>query len=592
MANAPSSSGASGGASAYNASSKFAGASGSWEFGDPARQEVRLAGVVDTPTDTDTLGFAPYVAAVATFLKSPRTQPPFTISVEGSWGSGKSSFLKQLKRELGADARVIEFNAWQQDKQEALWAAFALEFVQQLEKSTSCVPRQLARLALLRKRFSWRRATPRLLQAALLFAALAIALVIAVRALREAGGVDALIRDVAPDKEETVLGNVLRRLTAGGSVIGILAVAGVFVQKVAEIVGNPLKLELRKYLSEPDYKGQVAFASEFHRDFALIVDAYAEDQRVYVFIDDLDRCEVPKAADLVQAMHVLMASESKQLIFVLAIDRDIVAAALASKYESLIPYLAAMRTVDDAALTDAQRTARIGLDYGHDFLEKLIQLPFRVPQPAPANVGSLLDSLEFAKEEDRVRFDAPSSEVPRQLIEVVDGSDSNRMRDIVATLAPALDYNPRRIKQFVGMLRLQAYIAGATGLIAEDDQPEEDTSKRTLLTLEQLGKFVALSLRWPRLVADIEQRRDLLRSLQLFAWNVAGAKDSLVVRWANDPEILPFFRLAAPSPAVAPDDAPQRYRLDTVDVELLLRVSPPRVVSAASPSSEAPPRMA
>ncbi|MDB4883216.1 MAG: family P-loop domain protein [Gemmatimonadetes bacterium] len=538
------------------------------------RETVHLDGVVDAPTSIDTLGFAPYVSAVATYLRAERTQPPFTLSIEGSWGSGKSSFLKQLRQELGAEARVIEFNAWRHDKQEALWAAFALDFIEQLERTSDWRSRLAARAALLNKRFSWKRAAPRLLQAAMLLVVLIVAVMVAVRLVQAPGGLESLITAVAPASNASVLGGILRRLVAGGGIVGLLAAGGVFVKKVAEIVGNPLKLELRRYLSEPDYIGHVAFAEQFHRDFAFIVDAYARRGRVYVFIDDLDRCEVPKAAELVQAMHVLMASESKQLIFVLAIDRDIVAAALAAKYEALIPYLAAMHSTDalasvggDAAA--ALRKARVGLDYGHDFLEKLIQLPFRVPEPAPQNVDRLLDSLDFAA---ATREAPEESAVPRSVMEVVDGADSLRVRNIVTTLASALEYNPRRIKQFVSMLRLQAFIAGATGLIAESDASEE---VRDLITLEQLGKFVAISLRWPRLVADIEKDRGLLARLQQHAWTSVVNPDPLLARWANEDALIDFLRLGADS--TRNDEAEiGRYRLDTVQVNTLLRVSPPR----------------
>ena len=53
--------------------------------------------VSDQPSRMDTLGFKPYVEAVAVFLTHSGTQPPLTLSVEGAWGSGKSSFMLQLQ---------------------------------------------------------------------------------------------------------------------------------------------------------------------------------------------------------------------------------------------------------------------------------------------------------------------------------------------------------------------------------------------------------------------------------------------------------------------------------------------------------------
>jgi len=50
-----------------------------------------------------------------------------------------------------------------------------------------------------------------------------------------------------------------------------------------------------------------------------------------VFIDDLDRCEVPKAADLMQAIN-LMIGDGSPLFFIIGLDRGKVAASIAFKY--------------------------------------------------------------------------------------------------------------------------------------------------------------------------------------------------------------------------------------------------------------------
>lgn len=81
--------------------------------------------------DKDKLGFKPYVEVVARFLTHEKTELPLTLSVEGEWGSGKSSFLLQLKNEIeriykdkGKEkAFIVEFDPWRHDKDEALFVA-------------------------------------------------------------------------------------------------------------------------------------------------------------------------------------------------------------------------------------------------------------------------------------------------------------------------------------------------------------------------------------------------------------------------------------------------------------------------------------
>lgn len=100
----------------------------------------------DQPTGEDLLGFDRYVAALRTFLLHQNTEPPLTVSIEGGWGSGKSSFMLQLRRGLEYPGvassslfapvvrwirrRVTDdghltawFNPWRHENEDVLWAA-------------------------------------------------------------------------------------------------------------------------------------------------------------------------------------------------------------------------------------------------------------------------------------------------------------------------------------------------------------------------------------------------------------------------------------------------------------------------------------
>ncbi len=100
---------------------------------EPTSESIRQASLSDQATDQDSLGFEPYVEAIAEFLLSNQTKPPLTLSIEGEWGSGKSSFMRQLSVYLEKrGGRTVWFNAWRHDKAEQVWAAFALSFIQQL----------------------------------------------------------------------------------------------------------------------------------------------------------------------------------------------------------------------------------------------------------------------------------------------------------------------------------------------------------------------------------------------------------------------------------------------------------------------------
>ncbi|MCH7625636.1 MAG: hypothetical protein IIC83_06905 [Chloroflexi bacterium] len=134
------------------------------------RHSIRGATVPDVESKRDFLGFAPYVDALAHFLTNEHTIPPLTLSVEGEWGSGKSSFMSQLESavvELGGGDNspiIIKFNPWKHEEQESLWSAFALQYIQQVSRGASSGARFKGHVKLFRQRFNWWKGWPDILK--------------------------------------------------------------------------------------------------------------------------------------------------------------------------------------------------------------------------------------------------------------------------------------------------------------------------------------------------------------------------------------------------------------------------------------------
>ncbi|ASC74271.1 hypothetical protein XM38_052460 [Halomicronema hongdechloris C2206] len=395
---------------------------------------IALANISDQLSEADSLGFQPYVLAIAEFLTSEKTQPPLTLSVEGKWGSGKSSLMKQVQLEIERieenrhrpKPKTVWFNAWRHDKVEALWAAFALEFLQQITTPQTMGERWSiwkGSWKLFWQRLKWRENWGdliRILSLSVFFVSFAVALPVLVWRVG-LDGVNQLSDQIVcrlspqsetensdpsdtdnsnPQNSEACLNFEADRSTSGSILNWLLFLGGfagsttgslALLVKLGEIVGNP-KNDLKQYLESPDYQGQVAFIEEFHRDFAKIVSAYAgKGSKVYVFIDDLDRCEMAKAADLMQGLNLMIANDP-HLIFILGMDREKVAAVIALKQKDIMPYLQSSAMVLNAT-TQASRTELRGLEYGYEFIEKFVQLPFQVPQPSEREFVSFLATL-------------------------------------------------------------------------------------------------------------------------------------------------------------------------------------------------------
>lgn len=344
--------------------------------------------------------------------------------------------------------------------------------------------------------------------------------------------------------------------------------------------------------------------------------AHAGDQKVYVFIDDLDRCEIPKAADMMQAIN-LMISHELRLIFIIGMDREKVAASIAVKHEKLLPYLFSLKDSksnsdsiskadkDSSDIPDegSKRSDELfyGLEYGYQFIEKFIQLPFQVPQPTASDIDTFVSSFSEPK---KVKQTAPSrSELREKFSRIFQektsekketdtgrmyeehggkteeygkgegkrheyirniyirlGYDSESIIRIIKMVAPALDNNPRRIKQFVNLFRSRVLIAGETGLLDGSDA----------MTLEQLGKLVAISLKWPTFLIYLDADRSLLAVMQKEALEPGSTGRN---PWSSDKKFIDLLRIGCDE-KYPPFDAEKECNLSTVNVDRLLQVSP------------------
>ncbi|CCH97290.1 SUMF1/EgtB/PvdO family nonheme iron enzyme [Microcystis aeruginosa] len=616
-------------------------------------ESIRNTSVSDQATNNDALGFEPYVIAIAEFLLHQQTQPPLTLSVEGEWGSGKSSFMKMLEeylREKGG--RTVWFNAWRHDKAESVWAAFALSFIKQIStpKNWRDLPRiilghfklQLLRFNLEKGLFELIKALP-----VIIFVICALIAIPFILIIYGVEGINELIRaTTSQDVFWSKINSVFKLLfTAGGLTLsgaGIFAGIKSLSRNFQRLLQNP-KNNLIKYIEAPDYKKQSAFVEEFHEDFAKIVDAYIGNDRVYVFIDDLDRCEHPKSADLMQAIN-LMIADDPSVVFILGMDREKVAASLAVKYENILKYLPSEITEIDPDIL-ARRSANKGLAYGYTFIEKFVQLPFLVPQPSRSDFERFLiqlatstpPNLQPAKPRftffqsfwgkfklalpwrnnsqkhltsptsnqtsdlKNLSLDNPSIESEQtekekarasviKRLEAIqvnksDNRDSQTVRNVIMMVAPALDYNPRRIKHFINVFRLKVYIANETGLFFEE-RDENDNLSVPSLTFEQLGKFTAISLKWPLLLSDLENDKQILAKLEKFArgeWNPPIEEESIRY-WGSHTKLKALMAYSYEKSTT--EEVLQinpKFSFAKVNVDKLLQVSPRVIRSANEP---------
>jgi hypothetical protein len=315
--------------------------------------------VVDVPTPEPGLGFVEYAAALSAAIRGGEP-PQFTVGLYGSWGTGKSTLLGAVFRDLAQyeDTIAVHFDAWRHERAEHI----------------------------------------------------VVPLLHAVHQAVTATGDATLVSHLRRALESLVFSLNFK-----------LAFVGVDASKARERWEDQGLPQLDSAFAEP-------FAALQRIPEAL------DGRRIVILIDDLDRCSPEKVVSVLEAINVVM--DVRGLIFVLALDYDV--------------------------LTEAVRVRYPHIAQPHVFVEKMVQLPFRVPPPDVRGATFL-------------------SELVPQLAETLD--DRRDVADSITDIADiGLQRNPRQLKRLVNAFLLTQRIAELRKVSADDH-----------LLLALLG----LQLRWP-----------------------------------------------------------------------------------------------
>jgi hypothetical protein len=201
----------------------------------------------------------------------------------------------------------------------------------------------------------------------------------------------------------------------------------------------------------------------FREEFAELLEA-AKIEQLVVLIDDLDRCLPATAIDTLEAIRLFLFVP--KTAFVIGADEGMIEYAVREHFPNLPP-------------------ATGPLPYARNYLEKLIQVPFRIPalgvQESRAYVTLLL--VQALVGENHVGFktllgkaresrNRPwlGATISQTDVRAVDGARRNELdaafvvaQQIGPILAEGTRGNPRQIKRFLNALYIRLTIAGERG---------------------------------------------------------------------------------------------------------------------------------
>ncbi|TFL16041.1 KAP family P-loop NTPase fold protein [Jannaschia formosa] len=415
-------------------------------FGDNAIEKPEL----------DRLDRTRAAKALCAVLDNPSVETPLTIGVLGGWGTGKTSLMLLLKHELRRDALArggardvsLWFDAWTYARQEhSLWRALLLNITAGLRKAegltTDPLPEPKKKLrdkldeledSLYRSQVLHEKGDPRV----------------------NWGAAPPLLADLA-----------LRVATAGLS-DAATGGKGPFVRFKELVTGEDAReaVALIEREQRERYVAEVRSLDQFHRAFrdALALAGIGKDRRMILFVDDLDRCLPEDAVSAIEAIKLFLNQEG--CVFVLGMDPDVVETGIGVRYRgggTELPFEPS------------------------DYLDKVIQLPFRLPAPAAERIAGLVDDLAQ--------------------------QDPTGVIDDVRTIALAfIPPNPRSLKRALNVLLLAAQLEGST---AHDARKTRRERLAKLIVLQMFHrKAYRLATRfgpsWLKAIEDAAQKRGKL----------------------------------------------------------------------------------
>jgi len=341
-------------------------------------------------------GFDAYANALAEMIATKDNKTPFTIGISGKWGSGKTTLMREIEgkfKELNKEdekentnevskkpspeitdqfrrIKTVWFNAWKYKDEEQILAALINVIIKKMEENDTFIEKEgVKKLIGYFKRFDY------------------------FNTIKEvAKGVFKLTIPVDPDK---ILQFKEEKDAPENKYKDYLSFYDIFTEhfdellwKYLEVLGVTESKDALKKIKNPDQKASLV-----------------------IFIDDLDRCPLPKIIQVLETIKVFLDKEG--CVFVLGAAKNIIQSALENN--------------KDYNNVDAEK-----------FLEKIIQIDFSLPKKTHENSESFLQEI---KEQLGI------------------ATENKSLLDIaIEIILPILDFNPRRIISLFNHIKLQVAI--------------------------------------------------------------------------------------------------------------------------------------
>lgn len=486
--------------------------------------------LTDNETKVDLLNNEAIAVTIIGLLRE-RPDLPVTVGVHGDWGAGKSSVLEMIEAGFANEDKVLclKFNGWRFQGFEDAKIALIEGIVTGLVEKRPALTKGASAVKDIFKRIDW------------------------LKVAKKAGGLAFTAFSGIPTPAQ--IGTIV------GALEGVLADPGQLVNK--ELLTSTID-DVKAILKDSETKNVPEEVDAFRKAFdQLLKDAGVE--QLVVLIDDLDRCLPDTAIETLEAIRLFVFTS--RTAFVVAAD------------EAMIEY-AVRKHFPDLPETTGPR------DYARNYLEKLIQVPFRIPALGETEtriyVTLLLTGAEVGEEDGgyaelikaaRERLKRPWESAPLDAATVTKAFGEKAAKannalmlsdQIGPILASGTRGNPRQIKRFLNTLLLRQRTAEARGfgdeiklpvlaklMLAERFLPSLFEQIATVAVTDPQGRCVDLSS------LENASMSNSVDSTKVVAMEKAsdeqpptaaeqaggGAESAVLSEWRTSPSILAWSRV-------------------------------------------------
>ncbi len=385
--------------------------------------------LTDNETKVDLLNNEAIASTIIELLRA-KPDHPVTIGVHGDWGAGKSSVLEMIEAGFADqdDVLCLKFNGWRFQGFEDAKIALIEGIVTGLVEKRPALKKAAVAVKDVFRRIDW------------------------LKVAKRAGGLALTAFTGIPTPEQ--IGAIV------GSLEALMADPSKLVTK--ENLSTAID-EVKAVLKPGESKNVPEEVEAFRKAFdQLLKDAGIK--QLVVLIDDLDRCLPDTAIETLEAIRLFVFTA--QTAFVVAAD------------EAMIEY-AVRKHFPDLPDSTGPR------DYARNYLEKLIQVPFRIPALgetetriyvtlllAGAEVGENNADYEklIAVARENLKRPWTSGGLDAATVKTALGKQAEKANNALALsdqigpiLASGTKGNPRQIKRFLNTLLLRERTANARG---------------------------------------------------------------------------------------------------------------------------------